>query len=574
MAFASSCLVEVPIGAKSCDAEHACVEGFACVEERCVDVNELTSCLVDTDCGEGQRCAAIGRCIPVPDDDDDAGAPADAGVEVDGGVTVDSGIDAGEVDAGGAVDAGPDEDAGNALDAGTELDAGFDFDAGDCANTDALRAWWPLDAPAGRRITSGSTELVAAWSFEQNLNDGASGHDGNGVSVSFAAGIVGNAVSGPVSIPADEAFKPTTAFTFAAWVRADSTGPRGLFSTADSPSTGEGWHISISAGNQILVHADQMGSNDLDMNGPVLTLGRWHHLLLDWDGSMARIFLDGVVRTTSVWEGAAEYDTSGEPMTIGGSADLPDWDGAVDEAAFWSRVLEADEMADLYGAGVVEDVVAGADGRNFGGRSQGGRVDASLAFIESGLFAELGEGPPQIDAAFTLSLFFRPNDDWTDGLVSSRALVGSYEDLNNHLWVGYVGADYPKNTVPRGAIVVKTKADGSGTYRWIEPRSLSSGEWHHLAVSFDPARDPRVSVYFDGAVEPLAGTDGADDEAFSLSGTNAPLRLGTATAYSSGTAVQAGLGGRVDEVILFDDALHPNAVSRLALGLGVCGFAP
>jgi hypothetical protein len=88
--------------------------------------------------------------------------------------------------------------------------------------------------------------------------------------------------------------------------------------------------------------------------------GEWHHTVGTFDGSVVRLYVDGVQvgtgTNTDVW--IAYELPDGNDLSIGAYW-IPDgfhFNGLIDEVAIWTRALTADEIADLYTAQIIFDV--------------------------------------------------------------------------------------------------------------------------------------------------------------------------------------------------------------------------
>ena len=81
----------------------------------------------------------------------------------------------------------------------------------------------------------------------------------------------------------------------------------------------------------------------------LITAGIWHHVVGTWDGSTARVYVDGVL-VDSLTAGSGPGSSTAD-LHIGADPAFPgtrDFKGLIDEVAIWSRTLSDSEIADLY----------------------------------------------------------------------------------------------------------------------------------------------------------------------------------------------------------------------------------
>jgi hypothetical protein len=131
----------------------------------------------------------------------------------------------------------------------------------------------------------------------------------------------------------------------------------------------------------------------------------------------------------------------------------------------------------------------------------------------------------------------------------------------------------------RGAFGMQVEADklwvdvfqGQGAF--VAPANLQDGEWHHLAITYDPAASPKFNGYADGTKLALAASDPPFDTSSPLATGGAdPLLLG---AWPWGGV--AGLNGSLDEVAIYGSALSADTIKAHAdtgTGAGCTGAQP
>lgn len=197
-------------------------------------------------------------------------------------------------------------------------------------------------------------ELVAHYSFENNLND-LSGSD-NGLSSAgtplYAPGSKGDGVSFAAAneLISNSALNhaPRKALTLNGWVKLDNAlsdgrlmelGSYHRYSTAIAAEAN-------SQGFKYWVHLDgkrveRTAAADYDYHD-----GKWHQLHLTYDGTMVRFYIDGVEKDSFAATGELDYQPElsiGRQDTLYGESGSRLF-GAIDEVKLYNRALTPDEI--------------------------------------------------------------------------------------------------------------------------------------------------------------------------------------------------------------------------------------
>jgi len=164
--------------------------------------------------------------------------------------------------------------------------------------------------------------------------------------------------------PPELNFGGSTDFSVAFWVKFslwDASQP--FVSNKDWTSTfTAGWVVSTSLGGGFNWNFRESNGIEAHYFGPARTLsnGQWHHLgvTFDRDGN-ASAYLDGaLVNQTPIGPGKPSVDTlAGLATNIGqdGTGAYPDAtidDGMIDDVGIWRRVVTAEEIKQIYEAGL------------------------------------------------------------------------------------------------------------------------------------------------------------------------------------------------------------------------------
>jgi hypothetical protein len=214
------------------------------------------------------------------------------------------------------------------------------------------------EAPSSPR-DSVAGGLVASWSFDDSLESGIAGFDGeaiNGATLTDDARVGSGAISLKqaqgqyVDIDRQVLINGALAYSSAGWFKVTGgEGRRFLWET--SPSN---WAVSTEvtpAGNVKAFTKLADGSSHSADSGMVPGIGEWHHFTVTFDGvsGQSAIYYDGqkVDVSFATPAGVGTADTSGFHIGAyrGGSGRF--FEGLIDEVGIWNRVLSEDEVAYL-----------------------------------------------------------------------------------------------------------------------------------------------------------------------------------------------------------------------------------
>jgi len=259
-----------------------------------------------------------------------AGGLAACGLDVVASGTSPDAPDGGRDDA--AVDAASVADAA-VVDA-SPLDAGGgDADASPCVPAvSGLLAWWRADG------------TTAEWS---GRHPGASGTQGGATAVAFDAGKVGAAFdlhgSSYLIVPNHPQLQLSAAVTLEAWIFAKTLGGRVI--DRHVAFSENGYMIDTFQGRlRLVIGALRLSSAD------VLPTETWTHVAGTFDGTTARVFVDGVEAASTPWP--TPIPPNDLDVRIGADSDGANrFDGRIDEPAIHGRALTAAELSAIVGAG-------------------------------------------------------------------------------------------------------------------------------------------------------------------------------------------------------------------------------
>ena len=151
--------------------------------------------------------------------------------------------------------------------------------------------------------------------------------------------------------------RPPATISLEAWVLPTSVAAvhqtilaRGSASNDDNP-----WWMGVFGGKPRF-WTKNVGFGQLLLEGPsALPLGQWSHLVMSFDGSTKRLYVNGVQVASTAGLGALVYDPAAVPVTLGSDwvsgARSQHFPGRVDEASIYGRALTGAEVAALYAEG-------------------------------------------------------------------------------------------------------------------------------------------------------------------------------------------------------------------------------
>lgn len=192
------------------------------------------------------------------------------------------------------------------------------------------------------------TNLVSYYKLE-GLTDELAAHAlvNNGTAVTHPAGKIANcAQAGDATtyLTATGSIALGTSWSISAWVR------------VTTQAAGLGTIASV-AGSAVGLYVDPTGSKFSFYTGATTffsTAGwsadTWRHVVLTYDGTTARWYIDGATSGSSVVAIGA-FTVASIMGFQGGGLSLGDGSGRLDEVGFWTRELTGGEVTELYGAG-------------------------------------------------------------------------------------------------------------------------------------------------------------------------------------------------------------------------------
>jgi Concanavalin A-like lectin/glucanases superfamily len=221
--------------------------------------------------------------------------------------------------------------------------------------------------------------LVARWRGEMTAKDDTGRYDGTGVGPlaytpggRHGAAFLLDGTSAAVSVPDGDELWPASSFSLEGWVKASAAGSMiqkyecGGACPGGTSATSAYWQLGIADGGfptfQLRVNRtpDAVVTTD---SQDVITDGAWHHLagVRDIRAKQISLYLDGALAVSMPLSDAqlgplSNTDGEIDPVVIGAAAIslAPGYEhflaGAIDEVAYFSSALTAQEVQAIYAA--------------------------------------------------------------------------------------------------------------------------------------------------------------------------------------------------------------------------------
>lgn len=212
--------------------------------------------------------------------------------------------------------------------------------------TSSLSACYALDGNAAEPISGLTGTLGAVTSTVNRFNTPGSAYYFSGSASSY------------IELPNNAILKPTNAISFSAWIKV-SVLPSGvgnyiLFTKNTAGTNFEAYSlVTYNAGPSGIkfraLKGDGSGGITVADGTTSISTSNWYHVAMSIDNSQINIYVNGSLEGTSTLSYGFSYDPA-KSVYFGGTNDfynLP-FNGIIDNARFYNRVLTATEVSQLY----------------------------------------------------------------------------------------------------------------------------------------------------------------------------------------------------------------------------------
>jgi hypothetical protein len=209
--------------------------------------------------------------------------------------------------------------------------------------------------------------LVSYWTFDQTpsliVADSADKNDGQSGAINWSPGRVGSALQfygrPGLRVPDDETLRPAK-LTHMAWVKPDTgvlcCNARDEVMTffRDSGNWRGSVGLSLTQGGVPWFEFQNGSSSPVSLLSPEsVVIGEWTLLAATYDGSWARLYVNGIETVRANYTGGIDYGLGPRAFDIGGDLwGVEFFHGLIDEVAVWNRALTEAEIQKCYQKGL------------------------------------------------------------------------------------------------------------------------------------------------------------------------------------------------------------------------------
>lgn len=195
----------------------------------------------------------------------------------------------------------------------------------------APSGWWP-----------GDSSMVDA----SGDNDGASGTQNGGTAVTYAPGKIANAFSlngqNFVNVPNSSSLQISGPFTLSSWIYIQTPGGRLIDKTSAGAS--DGYMIDTYQGKLRLIAGPSATYSTVDP----LPVGAWTHVAGSWDGTTARLYVNGALAVAQTPANPQPIPINNLPLRIGADSNgASRFVGLIDEPAVYASALSQAQITAL-----------------------------------------------------------------------------------------------------------------------------------------------------------------------------------------------------------------------------------
>lgn len=230
---------------------------------------------------------------------------------------------------------------------------------------------WTLSGPVQSAAAALTEGVVSYWQFDEPNGttawDSVGQNDGNIHDANRTTG----QVNGALSFDGDGDYIDVgtnlvlTEVSVCAWIKTSNSGGQVVFSKKGR-SYGGHQAYSLTTGNlygggpgTVSTRIKQPGfANFIDLaTTERIDDGAWHFVAMSYDGSLAKLYIDGALKATSSPRTTITYVSETEMALIGATTDTEGnpanlFNGDIDEVVIYNRALSADELQELYQVGL------------------------------------------------------------------------------------------------------------------------------------------------------------------------------------------------------------------------------
>jgi len=213
-------------------------------------------------------------------------------------------------------------------------------DVWDATGGDYIAAWLMNDAADGPQDSATAVANIQADNFNTDSGDSVAGVAGNSVIVDGS-----NEYYSVPTADATSYLRPDTSFTASVWFKATDFTDGVIFQGSGS-STNMGYGLWI-WGGQLRPSLGNGGNVWSSLTEPTsgLSTGTWYHCAITWDGTNARMYLDGSEVTDSPQSETGAWSWASQPFFIGRRESAGYVAATIDHLTVHDSTFSADRIA-------------------------------------------------------------------------------------------------------------------------------------------------------------------------------------------------------------------------------------
>lgn len=404
--------------------------------------------------------------------------------------------------------------------------------------SEGLVGYWKMDEAAANTCSGGVNDSCDS---SGNVLDGAWNGNATSANGKFGNGIIYDGSSAYVTVADTAILEPADEYTASVWVN-----PTGDYSDynvllSKGTSSGRSYYIDLRSttgyvyANSLINNTQYAVSSDFSLDA-----GTWSFILLSYDGSTLRLYINGELVDSVSANGPVTYNSYGLGLGRWHSSNGDYLSGSLDEVRIYNRALSEGEVRSLYNwaPGPVgywdfnENTGTTANDRSGNGNTgtltnsptwSAGKFGSALNFNGASKRVTIAT-PVGASGETTLSLWYKRSE--SDASSTWRTLAGDISANIHHL--------ISRSTTRNLGI-------WDGSFKDFGYSPPNDGNWHHYLVVYTSGSSAKL--YVDGVyINQIATT---------LDLTTNPI--GSVGNWSSGTY----FAGPIDDVKIYNYARTP-----------------
>ena len=307
-------------------------------------------------------------------------------------------------------------------------------------------------------------------------------------------------------------------------------------------------------------------SNPDLLGSTVLSDNRWHHIALSYDGSVGRLFVDGIEEGTFNYGGSLQPGINNALKIGQGSSATYGFIGEIDDVALYNHALSQSEMAERFalrrppptpqcnGTNPYTTLVCTSNpmgywrlnaepvATDFTGVQDGSFGSGVLKGTQGAIKDDLDTGVRTATTSTgAVTIPWEPNGIHSATRFTTEAWLRTSASTGDR-WALYRQGAFGLGTRNgKGVFFLSTSASCCSGPEVVGTSGIADNKWHHVAATYDGST---VRLYVDGVQEATHAISGNF-----LPGTGNPLLIG------HGSSPSYGFPGDIDEVAIYDHAL-------------------